>query len=454
MENNEFIQLYNEFKEEQHDDFHFRLLSDMIRVEKIEGDRITLKAQNEFTKDNFQARYLLSLQKKLLQKTENALLEIILEQPEPDGAIAMPPAPKRSHEHNKAPHNQEFPFSGTSRSADNIDSKRSFANYVEGSHNRVAIAVGKALSKERDENYNPFFIWGNVGLGKTHLLHAIGNACKEHHQKVLYTATESFFNNFFQAIKTQKQEYFKKKYRNVDVLLFDDIHDLERKIKAQEELFYIFEHLHEEGKQLVFTCDRAPHELKEFTERLLSRLKSGTNVKIDSLSYEVRLAILKTKATELELHLSREVLEFLAENIADSVRDLHGALKKIRIFTELLGQEINVAMLSQELQEFFSTQQKPLVVRSIQSHVAAYYKLELTDILGKRRNANIASARQVAMYLSRELTPLSSTELGQVFNRNHATVLAGVNKIKKMEQTDQKFAGELDTLKRELQATC
>ncbi len=452
MENTEFIQLYNEFKAEQSDDFHFQLLSEMIDIGYIQGNRITLKAQNEFSRDNFKARYLLSLQKKVLQKTKNALLEIILERQAKSSADSSIEAVQTQALSSRIPYTQEFQFGGSSRSADNIDYKQTFINYVEGNHNRWAIAVGKALSKEKNESYNPFFVWGNVGLGKTHLLHAIGNACKDRHQKVQYTNTETFFNNFVRSIKTNKQEYFKKKYRNVDVLLFDDIHDLKKKNAAQEELFYIFEHFRQEGKQLVFTCDRPPHELKEFTERLLSRLKSGTNVSIGQPSYEVRLAILEAKSSELGLGLSQELLQFLAENISDSIRDLHGSLKKIHTLTGLLGQQIDVAMASRELQEFFGSRQKPVLVRNIQTHVANYYNLELADILGKRRNANIALARQVAMFLSRELTPLSTTELGQEFNRDHATVITGVRKIKKIRENDQKFASELDCLKREMQA--
>ncbi|MEM9423648.1 MAG: chromosomal replication initiator protein DnaA, partial [Spirochaetota bacterium] len=289
------------------------------------------------------------------------------------------------------------------------------------------------------------------GLGKTHLLHAIGNQSKKYQQKVLYTTAEIFFNNFLQAIKSNKQEYFKNKYRNIDVLLFDDIHDLKNKNKAQDELFYMFEHFHNTGKQLVFTCDRPPHELKSFTDRLRSRLKSGTNVRIDHPAYDARLAILETKSFEIGLNLSPDVMEFMAENISDSIRDLSGALKNIQV---KMGPDISVATISEELQEFFSVEQRPLVARSIQSYVANHYNMELTDILGNRRNADISLARQVAMYLVRELTPLSTTELGREFKRHHATIVSGGKKIKKMIAADAKFAGEIESLKRELQAHC
>ncbi len=451
MENSEFIQLYNEFKEEQHNDFHFQLLSEKIKVSEIKGNKITLCAQNEFSRDNFKARYMVPLHQKLLQKMENALLEITLnQQSEQNKTYLTHLTPNPAHS-TTAMHSQELQFGGQARSIDNIDTRRSFANYIEGPHNVWAITVGKALSKQRNDNYNPFFIWGNVGLGKTHMLHAIGNACKNNLQKVLYTNTETFFNHFVNAIKSNRQEYFKKKYRSVDVLLLDDIHDLKNKSKAQEELYYIFEYFRDKGKQLVFTCDRPPQELKEFTDRLLSRLKSGTNVAIEAPSNQARLLILQEKSRELGLVLPEQVFELLAENICDSIRDLHGALNKLDTLSKLLEQKITVDLVSRELQEFFSQRSRPVVVRNIQGQVAAYYNLELADILGPRRNANIALARQVAMFLARQLTPLSTTELGREFNRNHATVITGVRKIEKMRKADHKFTGELDSLKRALQ---
>ena len=450
MENNEFIELYNEFKQEQDKDFHFQILSEMIDIKEIRANKITLCAQNEFSCDNFKARYLASLQSKVMQKKENTLLEVILDRKKANkkNIAKKEPANTRS---SQTSHIQELPFTGISRSADNIQTKLSFQNYIEGDHNRWAIAVGRALSKELNDSYNPFLIWGNIGLGKTHLLHAIGNTCKERYRKVLYVNSVQFLNGFVHAIRMKRQESFKQKYRNVDVLLIDDIHDLTGKNKTQDELYSLFEHFQKEGKQLVFSCDRPPNELKEFHERLSSRLKSGTNVHIGIPCYEVRLAILEHKAKGLGLQLSASVLEFLAQNICDNVRDLNAALNKIHSFTKILGQAINVQMLEQELQEFLSHKQKPLLIRDIQTHVARHYRLELSDILGKRRNANIALARQVAMFLSRELTPFSSTELGTEFHRDHATVLAGVRKIEKRQKNDQNFAVELDSLKRELQ---
>ena len=449
MENTEFIQLYNEFKEELNNDFHFQLLSETINFKEIKGNQITLKAQNDFSLDNFRARYLSSLQEKIVKKTQNKLLEIILEQQNDREKRAIPKNSVKNK--NYAP---EFKFGTTSRSVDYLDEGLTFKNYVEGEHNRLALAIGKAISINPKSDYNPFFIWGNVGLGKTHLLHAIGNSCKERNQKVLYTRTEDFFNNFFQSISKNKQETFRNKYRNVDVLLFDDIHDLKKKKGCQDELFHIFEYFRNEGKKLVFTCDRPPQELTDFSERLHSRLKSsGTNASISNPSYEVRLAILANRAASLNLNLTSDIMEFLAENISDSIRDLCGALTKIHSLTKLLGQEINIKIVSQELQEYFSIKQKPLLVRNIQTHVANFYNLELNDIKGKSRMANISLARQIAMYLSRELTSLSTSELGREFQRTAAAISSGVKKIKKMQQEDQKFTGELDKLKQELQQT-
>ena len=445
MENTEFIQLYNEFKEERNNDFYFQLLSE-TNLKEIRGNRITLKTKSNFGLDTFKARYLSSLQEKILKKTQNSFFEIVLEQ-QNNRKKEIPP--KSSPKVYNTP---EFQFGITNRSVDYLDDELTFNNYVEGEHNRLALAIGKSISVHGDNNYNPFFIWGDVGLGKTHLLHAIGNSCKGRNQKVLYTRTEDFFNNFFQSISKNKQEAFRNKYRNVDILLFDDIHDLKKKKGCQDELFHIFEYFRNEGKKLVFTCDRSPHELKDFSERLHSRLKSsGTNASISNPSYEVRLAILTNRAASLNLNLSPDVMEFLAENICDSIRDLCGALKKIHSLAQLLGQEINIKIVSQELQEYFSIKQKPLLVRNIQTHVAKFYSLELNDIKGKSRMANIALARQVAIHLSRELTSLSTSELGQEFNRTSATIIAGVKKIKKMQQEDPKFTGELDKLKQELQ---
>ena len=447
MEKKEFTQIYDKFIEEQGDDFHFQVINDMIVLENIQENHIILKAKNEFSRDNFKARYFNLLQEKLPKNT----LKIILEKQDiKSHKIRSLSSPNRTIK------SQELPFGNRSRSIDNINPKLSFDNYIEGQHNSYAVSIGKALSKEWHQSYSPFFIWGDIGLGKTHLLHAIGNASKNN-RKVLYTNADLFLNHFVQAMKTKTPENFKEKYRNVDILLFDDIHSLQNKEHTQEELFSIFEHFHNEKKQLVFTCDQRPDKLnsKKFSARLLSRLKSGgMNIDIKNPSFETRLAILEIKSSELGLKLTHDVIEFLAENICDSIRDLNGALKKIDTFQKILGQKITVAMVSQELQEFFSMKQKPLIVRTIQTRVAAYYQLEVADILSNRRHRKIVLPRQIAIYISRKLTPLSTTELGREFNQNHGTIITSSRKIEKMEATDQKFAKELDTLKKELRASC
>lgn len=448
-----FQELYRQFRQERKDDFQLDILSDMIICEKISQNTIYLKPKNSFCFDNFKTKYSLLLQKKLIRETKNEKIRVEVQEPEsPNPEKSRISSGRAAEENRKALKPQELQLANLPpRSNDRLNANQTFQNYIVGENNRFAVTIAQAIANsEIGTEYNPFFLYGKVGLGKTHLLHAIGNAFKVRRTKVLYTSTENFFNDFLHSIRYNRQEYFKKKYRSIDVLLIDDIHDLQNKSKAQDEMFYIFNQLKEESKQLVFTCDRPASELTHFAERLQSRFKMGINAHLSFPCYEVRLAIIREKLRAENLRLQKDVVDLIAHNAAGNIRDLYGALEKVRAYKDLMDTELSCDIAAQVLREYFvAAPLKPVSIRSIQVSVADYYNLSLSDILGKSRRRNIVLPRQIAMYLSRELTSLSTTEIGAGFgNRNHTTILHGVQKVAGLYTEGQKFATEIEDLKK------
>lgn len=308
-----------------------------------------------------------------------------------------------------------------------------FSSFVVGSNNNLAHAVAQSIVQNPGERYNPFFLYSKVGLGKTHLMQAIGNAILKKHpqKKVLYCTSENFANQLIQAIQNRTTATFKKKFRNVDVLLIDDIQFIAGRETTQEEFFHTFNALHMEQRQIVLTSDKAPKEIPDLEERLSSRFGSGMLADMQFPDFDIRLAILQKKRDELALELSDDVLEYIAEATPSNIRELEGALNQVVTLAETKGVSATVELAKRILGE--PPQKTPTSPSKIISVVCDYYTLQPKDLKGKRRPVRIARPRQIAMYLMRKKTQMPYEEIGnQLGGRDHTTVMHGVDKVEKL----------------------
>ena len=335
-----------------------------------------------------------------------------------------------------------------------LKSEYTFENFVIGENNTFAANAAIAIARNPGTAYNPCLIYGGVGLGKTHLIQAIGNAAHRDlsKMKIAYITAETFTNEFISSIQGGSSHQFKKKYRSMDILLIDDIHFLQGKTQTQEELFYTFESLYNASKQMVFTCDRPVSELKELTDRLRSRFERGLNVDLQPPNYETRIAILKKKLEQKQLPMSVEAVELIAKNITTNVRDLEAALTKLLAYADLVNKNITLDVAKTQLRDFFtSPNQKNITIDIIQRSVAEYFGLTHNDLRGKKRTKAIAFPRQLAMYLVRELTEYSTTEVGLEFGgRDHTTVMYACQKIDNTMKTDSNLEPLIQKLKRSI----
>ena len=306
-----------------------------------------------------------------------------------------------------------------------------FDKFVIDAGNPLPANAAIAVSKNPGTAYNPLLIYGGVGLGKTHLMQAIGNALYQTtNLKILYAPAETFTNEYIAHVNKNKMHEFKNKYRNADVLLLDDIHFLEKKEGTQEELFHTFNALYENNKQIVFTCDRPVEELKNLTDRLRSRFTRGLSIDLKIPSYETRCAILFKKLQDEHFSVPDEVVHLIAKNVSSNVRDLESALTKLQAYSELTG-PVTLENAQRLLQDMFgSPRQHNISIDTILKIVADYFGISYIDLKGKKRTKNVSFPRQVAMYLAREMTEFSTTEIGvELGGRDHSTVMHGHQKI-------------------------
>ena len=328
-----------------------------------------------------------------------------------------------------------------------------FDRYVIGENNSFAANAAKAISKNPGKAYNPFLIFGGVGLGKTHLMQAIGNHIYEYSEnEVIYTTSENFLNEYVQAIQDGKMNNFKNKFRYTDVLLIDDIQFFQNRDRVQEELFHTFNALLDAKKQLVFTCDRPPSELKKLDERLRSRFDQCLKVDLQPPRYEERCAILRATAESRNAQIPNEVIDLVGKNISSNVRDLISALNTLIAYTELMGKPITQEIAQQRLKNiFYAPRQANLSIENITRVVADYFSLTPNDLKGKKKTQNIVFPRQLAMYIGREMTDYSTTELGQEFGgRDHTTVMHSIEKIKEKLITDPTLESTIDIIKQNI----
>lgn len=333
----------------------------------------------------------------------------------------------------------------------NLNRNFNFANFVEGKSNQLAKAASLQVADNPGGAYNPLFIYGGVGLGKTHLMHAIGNHIlqKKADAKVLYLHSERFVADMIKALQTNTINTFKNYYRSLDVLLIDDIQFFAGKDRSQEEFFHTFNALLEGQQQIVLTSDRYPKEITGVEERLKSRLGWGLTVAIEPPELETRVAILISKAEQSGIALPQEVAFFIAKRIRSNVRELEGVLKRVIANAHFTGRSITLEFVRESIKDLLALQDKLITIENIQKTAAEYFKIKLADLLSKRRNRSIARPRQIAMALAKELTSHSLPEIGDAFGgRDHTTVLHAVRKIQELKETNHDVAEDFVNLMR------
>lgn len=335
----------------------------------------------------------------------------------------------------------------------NVDLNRDFTfdTFVEGQSNELARAAAVHVSENVGKTYNPLLLYGGVGLGKTHLMQAVGHAVLERNPqaKVDYMYSKGFMEDMVRAIEQGKMSEFNQYYRSVDVLLVDDIQFLAKGVKSQEEFFHVFNGLLEDGRQIVLTCDRYPKEIDGLEERLKSRFVWGMTAPIEPPEYETRIAILKRKAKMVEVELPHEVAEFMAERLRSHVRELEGALKRVIANASFTGRSITVELVRESLKDVLAIQDRQVGIDNIQKTVAQYFKIRLADLNSKRRTRTITRPRQLAMALAKELTNHSLPEIGDSFGgRDHTTVLHACKRIKELKDTNSEMREDYQHLLR------
>ncbi len=337
----------------------------------------------------------------------------------------------------------------TNQPLSQVNSRFSFDNFVIGPSNRFASAACMAVAESPAKAYNPLFIYGQVGLGKTHLMQAIANKIRSNNKKIkhCYLSSEKFTNELINAIRNRSTQQFRQKYRNIDVLLIDDIHFIAGKESTQEEFFHTFNALHDNRKQIIISSDRPPKEIAKLEERLTSRFAWGLITDIQPPDFETRVAILRKKIEQEPVKMPDEVILFIAQQIKSNIRELEGALIRVSAYSLLEEREITLDMAKIILKDLLHETIQIISVETIQKHVAEFFNIAFADLKTVRRNKNIVLPRQVAMYLSRKLTKNSLPEIGKVFGgKDHTTVLHSCKKIEQLLEKDQEMKYTIEKL--------
>ena len=332
----------------------------------------------------------------------------------------------------------------------NLNEKYTFDTFVVGSNNKFAHAASVAVSESPGEIYNPLFLYGGVGLGKTHLMHAIGHhiITQKKDAKVVYVSSEKFTNELINSIKDDRNEEFRNKYRNVDILLIDDIQFIAGKERTQEEFFHTFNSLHEANKQIIISSDRPPKEIPTLEDRLRSRFEMGLITDIQAPDFETRIAILRKKAQMENIEVSNEVTNYIAKNIKSNIRELEGALTRVIAYSSLTNRTVSLDLAVEALKDIITTtKNEEITVNRIKEKVASVFNIKMEDFNSKKRTRSIAYPRQIAMYLSRELTDLSLPKIGEEFGgRDHTTVIHAHDKIVKDIQVNEEIKSKIDKI--------
>ena len=419
-----------------------------LRASAIDPSHVTLEAANEFCevwlKDNY-----LSLLQDALAVAAGRQLQVKFKSPA--GAVPMAAAPAAAPAKVKTPAAvHERPANGDTH----FNPKNTFDSFVVGNNNNFAYAAAKAVAEAPGKSYNPLFLYGGVGLGKTHLLHAIGQhvSANKKAARVAYLSSEKFTNEYIDGIQNNQLAKFRKKYRQTDVLLIDDIQFLAGKERIQEEFFHTFNALHEGHKQIVLTCDRPASEIQGLEHRLVSRFEWGLVTDLQPPDIEMRRAILNKKAQLMGATLPEDVLDFLANRIRTNVRRLEGALIRVASYASLTGKKLSIEVVEGLLREILHEEGRfSISIEVIQKKVAEHFDIRLADMTSKRRPENIAFPRQIAMYLSRQMTESSLNTIGEAYGgRDHGTVLHACRLVKDRMEVDANVRQVVHYLEKQL----
>ncbi len=424
-----------------------------LRAAGVENNTIVLEVADDFCEVWLKENYMGLLQDALAVACGRRL-EIKFK------VSNLPPAPARAHAvtlpppKTKAPQDAAQVDKGTTNGDVPFNPKNTFDSFVVGNNNNFAYAATLAVAQSPGKAYNPLFLYGGVGLGKTHLLHAVGQHVTgaKKGAKVAYVSSEKFTNEYIDALQNNQLAKFRKKYRSTDVLLIDDIQFLSGKERIQEEFFHTFNALHEAHKQIVLTCDRPASEIQGLEQRLVSRFEWGLVTDLQPPDVEMRLAILKKKADVLGIKLGDDILQFLAHRIRSNIRRLEGALIRVASFASLTGQKLSPEVVEGLLREVLHEEGRFTInMEVIQKKVAEHFDIRLADMTSKRRPENIAFPRQIAMYLSRQLTENSLSAIGEAFGgRDHGTVLHACRLVKDRMEVDASIRQVVSYLEKQL----
>jgi chromosomal replication initiator protein len=421
----------------------FDLWSNLSLAKATESE-ITVQVPSAYIKDQIKSRFSNQIESEftnILGKDIKITFTVHKKLDEPHKTTEIiSETPKKNNEkiqkHVSPPQNFAFSVKPDKKSIHcQLRKEYCFDNYVIGENNRFAVNAAMAVSKNLGRSYNPLLIYGGVGLGKTHLMQAIGNYVSESSEnKIIFVSAENFMNEFIESINDKKSAAtFRNKYRQTDLLMIDDIHSFKNAQSTLEELFHTYDALYNANKQIVFTCDRPVTELKNLSERLESRFKRGLNVDLQPPDYETRCAIIKSKVKTKGIAIPDDVISLVSKNITSNIRDIESALTTLFAYNEFEQRPITIAVAQQQLKEFFaSPKQSNISIETIQRVVADNFSLTLTELRGKKRTQNIVYPRHLAMYITHQLTEFSTTEIGQAFGgKDHTTVMNALEKIEK-----------------------
>ena len=426
-----------------------------LQADIISQDQVVLYASNMFVKSWVENHYLAQIHQICQALAKNPNLQIIVKE-------GVKPAPKAvessstqttNHQESAVSFQQESDV--PTKFESHLNRKHLFENFVEGKSNQLARAVGQKLALAPGEPIaNPFFLYGGTGLGKTHLLHAIGNGilANKPNARVLYIHANNFMQHMVKAMRDNKMDQFKKFYRSLDALLVDDIQFFAEKEKTQEEFFHIFNNLFETGRQIILTSDRYPKEIEKIEERLKSRFGWGLTTAIEPPDLETRVAILLKKAEEHNMELPEEVAFFIAQRLRTNVRELEGALNRVKAMQDFKGGHIDIDFVRDTLKDILALQERLVTIENIQKVVAEYYRIKVADLKSKSRARSVTRPRQVAMALAKELTNKSLPEIGRAFERDHTTVLNACREVPKFREKDSSIQEDWANLIRTLSA--
>ena len=426
-----------------------------LQADVISQDQVVLYASNMFVKSWVENHYLAQIHQICQALAKNPNLQIIVKEgvkPAPK-SVESSSAQTTNHQESAVSFQQESDV--PTKFESHLNRKHLFENFVEGKSNQLARAVGQKLALAPGEpTANPFFLYGGTGLGKTHLLHAIGNGilANKPNARVLYIHANNFMQHMVKAMRDNKMDQFKKFYRSLDALLVDDIQFFAEKEKTQEEFFHIFNSLFETGRQIILTSDRYPKEIEKIEERLKSRFGWGLTTAIEPPDLETRVAILLKKAEEHHMDLPEEVAFFIAQRLRTNVRELEGALNRVKAMQDFKGGHIDIDFVRDTLKDILALQERLVTIENIQKVVAEYYRIKVADLKSKSRARSVTRPRQVAMALAKELTNKSLPEIGRAFERDHTTVLNACREVPKFREKDSSIQEDWANLIRTLSA--